>query len=60
MKQSVRKGLYAMQWLQVTSLMFDNFLVILIRADDNDDEHFDAGSSYILFILGSPAIPVFL
>ena len=40
--------------------MFDNFLVILIRADDNDDEHFDAGSSYILFILGSPAIPVFL
>ena len=35
--------------------MFDNFLVILIRADDRDDEHFDGGSSYILFILGSPA-----
>ena len=41
--------MYAMQWLQVTSLMFDHLLVILIRPDDPDDEHLDGGSSRILF-----------
>ena len=39
--------------------MFDHLLVILIRADDRNKEHFDVGSTHILIVLDSTAMPTF-